>query len=74
MKQLGIKTVTDLEKVSVLQYGHILLHLSSFLQVVTQMNYSTAGNDVRGVCYRKTPTYETRSVQNQILHNCDSGV
>ena len=35
---------------------------------------STAWNDVQGVCYGETQTYETRNVQHQILQNCDSGV
>jgi len=74
MKQQGIKTVTYLEKVCGRQYGHILLHLPSFLQVMTQMNSSTTWNDVQGVCCGKTQTYETRNVQHQTLHNCDSGV
>lgn len=38
------------------------------------MNSSTTWNDVQGVRYGKTITYEPRNVQHQMLHNCDSGV
>ena len=42
--------------VCVPQCGHILLLSSSFLQVVTQMNWPTTWNDVQGVCMLRENT------------------